>query len=247
VSRDSQTIPSAGPAERGFRATLEDAALWELVQLKCETRTRCTVCIRSGGRSGYLYFDRGQIVHASIGQRTGESAALEVLSWRGGSWQSCDAPWPPRPTITTPWQGLLLRATQLQDETAARVQPLIAVGDPEPEREAARPPPAETDRHEGSGLSYRPQDFEHAVRIDAQGAVTAGHGRTEEFAALVAYVSRLGDLIGELIGTGKLVGLDAALAQGERCLILRKPAGHTIALRPRPGVDLTQLRQQLEL
>jgi hypothetical protein len=191
----------------------------------------------------------------------GERAALEILSWRSGSWQSTDQPWPVRPSVTTPWQGLLLRAAQLEDEAAARPQRLIAVGgedakaEPKPQAVRAVPPPPvapapanEQVRQEGSGVSYRPEDFEHVVRLDAHGVVTAGHGRVEELAALTAYVCRVGDLIGELLGVDKLIGLDASLAgHSAHCLIFRNSHGHTIALRPRTGVDLTQLKTQLQL
>jgi hypothetical protein len=101
-------------------------------------------------------------------------------------------------------------------------------------------------RAEGSGSSYRPDDFEHAVRLDLQGNVLSGHGRVEELASLSAYVCRLGDLIGELMGMGKLNALEATLHQG-KCLIFRGQSGSTVALRPRTNVDLTRIRAQLRL
>ena len=74
---------------------------------------------------------------------------------------------------------------------------------------------------------YRSNDFEHAVRMDPNGAITAGQGQVQQFAALAAYVCRVGDLIGELLGMGKLAGIDGALAQGTECLIFRKATGDT--------------------
>jgi hypothetical protein len=213
-------------AEGGFRATLENAGLWDLVQMTCAGRARCAACIRSGMRTGHLYFAEGQIVHATVGDAEGERAALDILSWEQGTWESCDMPWPARPSITTPWQGLLLRAAQLQDEARHGGPPR---------------------RSQASRSSYRPADFEHAVRVDPHGAVVAGHGRTDELAALASYVCRVGDLIGALLGIDKLVALDGSLAQGATCLIVRKGSGDVIALRPREGVDLGQLKTQLQL
>lgn len=215
--------------ESGFRATLENAGLWDLVQMSCGSRARCAACIRSGMRSGFLYFADGQIVHATVGAAEGERAALDILSWRHGTWQSSDVPWPARTSITTPWQGLLLRAAQMQDE-------------------ARRDGVAEAEGQSDSpGASYRPADFEHAVRIDPQGRMVAGHGRPEQLAALASYVCRVGDLIGTLLGTGPLRALDGALAEGANCLVFRKSGGDTIALRPRDGVDLELLKSQLKL
>jgi Domain of unknown function (DUF4388) len=209
----------------GFRATLENVGLWDLVQLSCGGRARGAACIRSGLRIGHLYFADGQIVHATIGDLDGERAALDILSWQDGTWHSCDMPWPARPSITTTWQGLLLRAAQEEDE-ARDGRPI-------------RPP--------ATSSSYRPADFEHAVRVDPHGTVVAGHGRTEELAALAAYVCRVGDLIGSLLGVDKLVAVDGSLADGSSCLILRRQSGDVLALRPREGVDLRRLRTQLQL
>ena len=75
---DSGVLP-AGQAEGGFSAMLQHAGLWDLVQLRCESRVRCVVCVTSdrtapalrGGapvrQVGYLYFNEGQIVLASGG------------------------------------------------------------------------------------------------------------------------------------------------------------------------------------
>jgi hypothetical protein len=220
----------AAPAETGgFRATLDDAALWDLVQMSCGSRARRAALVRSGVRSGYLYFADGQLVHATVGDADGEQAALDILSWRTGTWQSCDVPWPARPSIQTPWQGLLLRAAQIEDEKHR------------PEAQGAQP------EAESAGASYRPADFEHTARIDARGEIVAGHGRLEQLAALAAYVCRVGDLIGGLMGEGDLIALDGTLAQGVDCLVFRKHGGDTIALRPRAGVDLGPLRSRLSL
>ena len=250
-------------SEGGFRAVLADAGIWDLVQMNCESRARSTVRVGSGTQYGFLFFDAGQIVHAIVGTAAGERAALEILSWRGGSWESWEHAWPERTLIDAPWQGLLLRAAQRIDEAgrpqpAARVARLIAVGAPAaPAREIAPmrltdPPPANgtesAQRASGEQTNaYRSQDFEHAVRMDPNGAITAGQGQVQQFAALAGYACRVGDLIGELLGMGKLAGIDGALAHGTECLIFRKATGETVALRPRPGVDLTQLKEQLQL
>ncbi len=259
----SQPQMPATRSEGGFRAVLADAGIWDLVQMNCESRARSTVRVGSGTQHGFLFFDAGQIVHATVGNAVGERAALEILSWRGGTWDSCRHPWPERTSIEAPWQGLLLRAAQRIDETArpqpaAKVARLIAVGVPgKPAREIApmrlSEPPPEGGAESGARASgeqpvaYRSSDFEHAVRMDANGAISAGQGQVQQFAALAGYVCRVGDLIGELLGMGKVAGIDGALAHGTECLIFRKANGETVALRPRPGVDLTQLKEQLQL
>jgi hypothetical protein len=220
--------------------------------MRCEARTRCVIRVGSHGRSGYLYFADGQIVHATLGTTQGESAALEILSWSHGSWDPCERPWPARNSVATTWQALLLRAAQRQDEARrqrASTEP-AAIEDVAQAQHGEATMPQRTssppDRSEGSGASYRPDDFEHAVRLDAQGNVLSGHGRVEELAALSAYACRLGDLIGELMGMGTLNALEATLHEG-RCVIFRSQSGAMVALKPRADIDLTRIKNQLRL
>jgi hypothetical protein len=242
-------------SEGGFRAVLRNASLWDLVQLQCQARARCVVRITSSGATAYLYFSDGQIVHANMGSLQGEQAAIEILSWTRGSWGPCERPWPERPNVTTPWQGLLLRAAQLIDEAKppdsrsgiTLPPPAAAPGESAEVRTLQQQAVGRAATRESSGVSFRPDDFEHAVRFSAQGSIITGQGQVEEFAVLAAYVGRVGDLIGALIGVGKLVAFDATLLRGTQCLIFRHASGDTIALRPRAGVDLSQLRIQLAL
>ena len=41
----------------------------------------CTLKIRSGNRFGRLYFDKGELIAAEIGQLRGEQAAFDIISW----------------------------------------------------------------------------------------------------------------------------------------------------------------------
>ena len=291
---DSGVLP-AGQPEGGFSAMLQHAGLWDLVQLRCESRVRCVVCVTSdrttpalrGGaplrQVGYLYFNEGQIVHAATGGIQGERAVLEILGWTSGTWDSCERPWPTIPTITTSWQGLFLRAAQQQDEAKrnasadgtapARRSGASPASEPVPVRKSqpqpalapvrlasapvqprsapvavalpAAPPPA--GRREESGVSYRPEDFEHSVRMNARGAIVTGHGAVETYAELAAYCCRLGDLLGDLLGMGKLQGIDASLRGSGRCFVVREAGGDTVMLRPRPDVDPNEIRMQLNL
>jgi len=87
--------------------------------MECLARSHRVVQVVGEGGVGYLYFDRGQVVHATTAQRTGEAAALEILDWTNGSFQSCERGWPAQPTIRTSHEGLILQAAQLRDERSA--------------------------------------------------------------------------------------------------------------------------------
>ena len=50
---------------RLLRAAARASSLWDLVQMECLARSRLAVQVVGEGGVGYLYFDRGHIVHAT--------------------------------------------------------------------------------------------------------------------------------------------------------------------------------------
>src|SRR4051812_40623590 len=101
----------------GFRVSLEGAALPDFVQMECLANTSRVFRVTSGHRIGYLFFNRGQMIHALSGDHVGEPAALEILKWRDGSVEPCNVGWPDAPTIHSTWQNLLLLSAQARDES----------------------------------------------------------------------------------------------------------------------------------
>jgi len=150
---------SAAPAPRGFSAQLRGASLWDLIQMECLARSHRVVQVVGEGGVGYLYFDRGQVVHATTAQRTGEAAALEILDWTNGSFQSCERGWPAQATIRTSHEGLILQAAQLRDERSA--SNLVAF----PGRAAAGD---DVDRYEELELSELDEDESEAYAAAAR-------------------------------------------------------------------------------
>jgi hypothetical protein len=106
-------------ADVGFKAHLQGASLWDLVQMECLARSHLVVEVRGEGGTGYLYFDRGRVVHASTARNRGEAAALEILGWTHGSFQACNRSWPSAPTIDMTHEHLILQAAQRRDEDKA--------------------------------------------------------------------------------------------------------------------------------
>jgi hypothetical protein len=262
-------------AARGFAAQLRGVSLWDLVQMECLARSRLTAQVVGDGGVGYLYFDGGHIVHASTALRVGESAALEILSWTNGSFQPCDRPWPEQRTIITSHEALILHAAQLRDESgatnlvafpgrsaAASVGPAagpagyagdetfedIELTEIEEEGEGSMrtaiteegPPPPKPARPDNSG------DFAVVLRLGATGAIISNRGGNDELAETIAYVQRLLELAGELLGLEPFAGLDCGFTEG-RCIIFPDGDGEVVALRPRPEANLQPLRERLGL
>lgn len=281
IEDEDTTTPGLKPGAKanasvGFRAKLAGVSLWDLVQMECMAGSRLVVLVTSEAGIGYLYFDRGKIVHAMTTELTGQQAALEILSWTNGSFQPCDRPWPETGTIVTSHEALLLEAAQRRDEgqrsnlvsfprsgrspVTEELTPVAATDEFEDleldEFEEAKvegalgmrsskvddelPDAAATRADLGSG------DFQVMLRLAASGAVVRSHGASEEQAELIAYVKRLVDLTGELMGLDEFTALEFVFAGG-RCVMFTDTNGDTVVLRPKPETNLQPIRERLGL
>ncbi len=237
-------------SESGFRAQLSGAALADLVQLECSARTTRVVRVTSNQGVGYLYFRAGEIVHAVTGEASGEAAAIEILDWHEGTFEPCQLRVPNEQTIFTSCQGLLLRAAQVHDETKNR---LVGLPKPRPlprpqlhevtvtkmPSSKPPPPPSRTAPPLHNGLRQ-------VVRLDRGGNVISAQGKSESLAAVAAYVARLGDLIGDTMGLGTLLAVEAEF-QSEHVFVHAEKSGNLLGLRTSLESDLTQVRARFGL
>jgi len=271
IEDEDTTAPGIQPGRGtvGFRAKLAGVGLWDLVQMECLARSRVVVVVTGEGGIGYLYFDRGHIVHAVTAELNGEEAALEILGWTNGSFQPCDRPWPEVGTIATSHEALILQVAKRRDESSKIVAfpgrgavdfPTPAPGGEEAieeiemieveeegapvmrspnEREMpSNPPPARPDVSVG--------EFTVMLRLGARGEIIKNSGGSEELAETVAYVRRLTELAGELLGIEGFSAFECTFAQS-RCFAYVEPNGDTVVLRPRPDANVQVLRERLGL
>ena len=84
------------------------------------------------------------------------------------------------------------------------------------------------------------------LRLGARGEIIKNSGGSEELAETVAYVRRLTELAGELLGLDGFTAFECTFAQG-RCLVFVESNGDTVVLRPRPEANLQALRERLGL
>jgi len=267
---DDKTVPGVQPGRAaGFRAKLAGVSLWDLVQMECLAGSRIVVLVTGEG-IGYLYFDRGQIVHAMTTEHTGEEAALEILGWTNGSFQPCERPWPEAPTISTSHEALILEVARRQDEASNLVAfPVRGAAEPAPARAAAAarepleeiamfdleeegaPTMGNTDvgklpPHLAARADLPSADFSVMLRLAPHGAILTNNGGTEEQAEMAAYVRRLLELAGDFLGLEGFTALECTFTQG-RCLAFVDTNGDTVVLRPRAEADLQPLRARLGL
>lgn len=216
---------------RGFVARLQGASLGDLIQMECLRGARHIICVSSGVKVGYLFFDQGNVVHASSGRAYGEEAVFEMMSWKDGTFVSVERPWPLRPTIHTGWQMLLIEAMRRSDESRRENVPdsgetiaskhLVKESTRSPGMRSAAPPrpsrapseqKVEAKRME-DGLGASENDagrygLLRAVRIDEEGQTVSTLGDVGDLSDVAAYAARLARLIGQGLGLDEFVGLE---------------------------------------
>src|SRR5690606_3210728 len=85
-----------------------------------------------------------------------------------------------------------------------------------------------------------------AVRLDGSGRVLAARGEVEAFSGLVAYGKRLGDLIGEALGAGKLRALKCATRETQT-LVYEEEGGTLVGISAAASSNLSALDGKLGL
>ena len=106
-------------SSQGFSGFVAGLNLADLVQLAClENRNRKLVVL-SGHRSGQLFFSKGEVVHCQAGDKTGEEAFYEIMSWEHGTFKFLEGNTDHR-TIEIPWNFLIIEALRLKDEKKAK-------------------------------------------------------------------------------------------------------------------------------
>jgi hypothetical protein len=235
----------------GFRVSLEGATLPDFVQMECLAMSNRVFRVTSGHRIGYLFFNKGQIVHALSGDHVGEPAALELLKWRDGSVEPCNVGWPDAPTIRSTWQNLLLLSAQARDESGRHKLvsfPSNRSATPRSDmtKLAKREDPSMNANAPPSSSSLSLAQFQAFVRLDAAGNIVSAKGESEELAPVAAYTARLAELIGNMLGMEGFSSLECSFAK-ERLFLHRERSGNLVALTVPPDAEVAALRERFGL
>lgn len=223
--------------ENGFRVSLQGATLPDFVQMECLAQSNRVFRITSGHRIGYLFFAKGQMIHALSGDHIGEAAALEILKWKDGSVEPCNVGWPDTPTIQSTWQNLLLLAAQARDESGRHKLVSFPKNRAQPqsrEMPSSSPP---------SSQSLALAQFQAFVRLDPQGNIVSAKGESEELAPIAAYTARLAELIGNMLGMEGFTSLECSFPS-ERVFLHRERSGNLVALKMPLDAEAGALRER---
>src|SRR5256714_1624377 len=111
--------PGDAAAEK-FQGTLRDLQFTDIIQLKCMSGASSVVEFTGpNGEKARVYFESGQVRHATAPGRQGMEAFNEIVRWKGGTVSEVsDAP-AIATTIDMDWQRLLMEAVRGVDEMSA--------------------------------------------------------------------------------------------------------------------------------
>jgi len=110
----------ASAHSKSFTGAVNEIELVDYVQLMLLTRRQSVLQVTNvSGEEGFLFIDRGNVVHATCGDLVGEGAFYFCLSFEGGSFNTL--PWrePDAVTITMRGENLLMESQRLKDERGA--------------------------------------------------------------------------------------------------------------------------------
>jgi len=118
VDRHSAALEFAG---EGFHGVLRKVGLQDLIQMECLNQRSSVLEIISKKISGHIYMERGDILHATAGNYSGEKAFIKLFSLRSGEFNLKPFEPPTERTINCHWIHLLLEAARQRDEDTVRL------------------------------------------------------------------------------------------------------------------------------
>ena len=110
--------PSSQPEGEKFQGTLSDLHLADIIQLKCMSGSSAALQFTGPqGEKARVYFESGQVRHATAPGKEGVAAFNEIVNWKGGQISEVSGAGTSPRTIDLDWQILLMEAVRSMDET----------------------------------------------------------------------------------------------------------------------------------
>ena len=109
--------------DRALEGDLSMMSLASIIQINCEERNQAQLVLNHQGSEAQIFFNEGDIIHAEVGNQTGDEAIYELLRWEDGSFRLKMDAEPSARTINKGWSGLLLEGMRRIDEATAGWSP----------------------------------------------------------------------------------------------------------------------------
>jgi len=113
-------VAGAISEQHGFTGTMRGIELTDMIQLHCLSCNTAALKVDCNGETGMIFFEGGDIVHAMLGDLSGEEAFFRIMSFPGGSIESRKNVKAPARTIESSHVALILEASRRMDEMKSR-------------------------------------------------------------------------------------------------------------------------------
>jgi DNA-binding response OmpR family regulator len=114
--KKQQRIAVEPTARTRFSGSLEDVAVVDVLQTIAVSGKSGVASVTRNERQAWLYFDRGQVIDAEVGDLRGEEAVYRVITWTTGSFDLEFKSIERERVIDAPHQALLMEGLRRVDE-----------------------------------------------------------------------------------------------------------------------------------
>jgi hypothetical protein len=217
-------------AATGFEGEVAGLGLTDIIQVNATNGFSGLIRVQHGDAAGAIFFRDGDIVHAELGDKTGEEAFFDIISWQDGRFTVQTNVFTAIRTIQKSCGHLLLEAHAVHDERRRADAPARAP--------AASAPAAPTAQAASIvELARRVPDVTNAVLLTRAGSrVGAGGYETEVLGGQALFVGLLANEVGGALAAGEL--RSAAVEGTRRHLLLFTSKTHVLAVTARPDADV---------
>jgi len=230
----AQTDDGIGRGADGFEGEVAGLGLSDLLQLNAQNRFSGCFRIRHGDSLGLIFFRDGEIVHAELGERSGEEAIGDILGWQTGRFAVEPNVMTARRTIQKRIEHLLLESSRVLDERripgGSRLRAPAAAG-----ASGAAPPAA------GAAVAVekvrKVAGVAHAVILTRDGRRVGGDGyEAEVLTGQAVYLAMVGAEFGRIFQAGEF--RFASVRGTANHLLIFATKSHYLGVLARPDGDI---------
>ena len=108
---------------KGFSGNISHINLYDFIKMITFTNAQKLISITRPvtKKTGYIYFDKGNVIHAEFENLTGEDAFLKIMGIKNGIFTDLAWTEPSKTTINQPADNLLLKSAKLNDEGSSDI------------------------------------------------------------------------------------------------------------------------------
>lgn len=117
--RQLMTVAAGAEEREGIRGLLGEMNFSDMIQILSAGGKSKEIVLSSGGRQGSVFVVNGEVIHASVGESTGETAFYELMRWTDGEFMMKQCVKFPERSINVPVVSLLMRGAKIIDEKIA--------------------------------------------------------------------------------------------------------------------------------